>query len=164
MPRISTQRLMGKVSRAIWTENELKQLKCGCIFNWHRIAFSPEWLCQSWPHGKCQELHFNQTRTAAWVWHIGDSESIYQTDYLEVRFVKYGQYTPRCSWEDSLSKSKEKGKRILTPRNKCAHPGTHRSFILWHSELSMHSSSVFPTCNSVSRKCLILDISGPFCL
>lgn len=139
MPRISTQRLVGQVSRAIWTENERKQLKCECILT---DTESPPLLngCPS----KWQELHVSPTGTAACVWHTGDSESIYQTGSLEVRFVECGQYTRSCSWWDRLSKSREKGKRMFTPRNKCVHTGTHVSFILWHSELSTHASPVFP--------------------
>lgn len=120
MSRISRQN--GQSFKSSLDRKGTKTIKMLMHFHRHKIALSasPQ-VCQSSLHkqmsgGTVHSWVDNQTGTAAWVWHIGDSESMYYTDDLGAGFVKQGQNPPRRSWEDVLPKSKEtRGKEGLLP-------------------------------------------------
>lgn len=103
--------------------------------------------------GKCQELHFNQTVTAACVWHtlvilrVFTKQTTWKSDLLSMCST-YIDVHDETFYQSPGRKEKE---YLFTRRNKCVHTGTHVSFLLQHSELAMHSYSVFPTGNFISR-------------
>lgn len=159
---------MGKVSGAIWSENERKQLKCWCI-----DTELPSLLLTNsakLPSQANVRRHISQL-----------SPQSNRSSCMCLAHWRFWEHLPNKIWKPELlnkdnthldvhgkifyqSPGRKRKQHFLSGMNVFTLVFTWVS-ILWCSELSMHSSSIFPRCNFISRKYLILDmLSGPFCL
>lgn len=132
---------MGKLSRALWTENERKQLKCWCILT---DTKSPSLLLNNSAKviftSKCQEAQFTVKSTIK-------QEQLHGSGTLEIRraFTKQTTQNPDLLSKDSTHLEVHKKIFYQSPRRKgkeCLLPGINvfTLALTWASSCDTQSS------------------------